>query len=79
MLALLTTTPCEVVAPIHQKATPAILTTTEEVDLWLTGEWNDVKHLQRPLPANMLVIVEPPKKPMDAPPLARSAHHRQMD
>ena len=42
---------------------PAILTTPEEVDLWLTGEWNEVKHLQRPLPGNMLIVVEPPAKP----------------
>jgi putative SOS response-associated peptidase YedK len=39
---------------------PAILTTPEEVDLWLTGSWDEIKHLQRPLPGNMLVIVEPP-------------------
>ena len=51
--------------PIHEKAMPAILTTPEEVDLWLTGEWDDVRHLQRPLPGNMLVIVEPPAKPQE--------------
>lgn len=39
---------------------PVILTTPDEVDLWLTGSWDDVKHLQRPLPGNMLVVVEPP-------------------
>jgi len=39
---------------------PAILTTPEEVDLWLTGPWDEVKHLQRPLPNDILVIVEPP-------------------
>jgi hypothetical protein len=36
------------------------MTTSEEVDLWLTADWEAVKHLQRPLPGNMLVVVEPP-------------------
>jgi putative SOS response-associated peptidase YedK len=45
------------------EAMPAILTTPEEVDLWLTGPWDAVKHLQRPLPDDMLVIVEPPAQP----------------
>lgn len=44
---------------------PAILTTPEEVDLWLCGEWDEVKHLQRPLPGNMLVVVEAPAKSGD--------------
>ncbi len=47
------------------EARPAILATPEEVDLWLTGEWDEVSHLQRPLPGSMLVIVEPPAKPKD--------------
>ena len=67
LYGFLTTTPNEIVAPIHQKAMPAILTTPEEVDLWLTGEWDQVKHLQRPLPASMLILVEPPAKSADEP------------
>lgn len=63
LYGFLTTSPNEIVSPIHQKAMLAILTTQEEVDLWLTGEWDAVKHLQRPLPGNMLVVVEPPAKP----------------
>jgi putative SOS response-associated peptidase YedK len=65
LFGFLTTTPNEIVKPIHEKAMPAILTTPEEVDLWLTGEWADVKHLQRPLPGNMLVLVDPPENPAD--------------
>lgn len=65
LYGFLATTPNGIVKPIHEKAMPAILTTPEEVDLWLTGEWADVKHLQRPLPGNMLVIVEPPANPKD--------------
>jgi putative SOS response-associated peptidase YedK len=60
LFGFLTTSPNEIVAPVHFKAMPTILTTPEEVDLWLTGSWDEVKHLQRPLPGNMLVIVEPP-------------------
>ena len=60
LFGFLTTSPNEIVAPIHQKAMPVILTTPDEVDLWLTGSWDDVRHLQRPLPGNMLVVVEPP-------------------
>lgn len=62
LFGFLTTSPNEIVAPIHQKAMPAILTTPEEVDLWLTAPWQEAKRLQRPLPGNMLVIVEPPAK-----------------
>ncbi|UOK73915.1 SOS response-associated peptidase [Ancylobacter polymorphus] len=62
LYGFLTTSPNDIVKPIHFKAMPAILTTHEEVDLWLTGSWEEVKHLQRPLPGNMLVVVEPPVK-----------------
>ncbi|MBP2551198.1 putative SOS response-associated peptidase YedK [Neorhizobium galegae] len=41
---------------------PAILTTPEEVDIWLTAPWDEARHLQRPLAANMLVIVPPQPK-----------------
>jgi putative SOS response-associated peptidase YedK len=34
----LTTEANSIVGPIHPKAMPAILTTTEEFDLWLEGE-----------------------------------------
>ncbi len=41
----------------------AILTTPEEVDTWLMAPWDEARHLQRPLLANMLVIVPPQTKP----------------
>ncbi len=63
LFGFLTTSPNEIVSPIHQKAMPAILTTPEEVDTWLTAPWDEVRYLQRPLPGNMLVIVSPQQKP----------------
>jgi putative SOS response-associated peptidase YedK len=62
LFGFLTTSPNEIVSPIHEKAMPAILTTPEEVDIWLTAPWDEARHLQRPLAANMLVIVPPQPK-----------------
>jgi hypothetical protein len=45
----LTTEANAIVAPIHPKAMPVILTTTEEFDLWLEGETVEALELQRPL------------------------------
>jgi hypothetical protein len=42
---------------IHPKAMPAILTTTEEVDTWLTAPAEEALELQRPLPDDTLRIV----------------------
>ena len=36
---------------------PVILTTLEEVDLWLEGETIEARKLQRPLPDESLTIV----------------------
>lgn len=63
LFGFLTTSSAEIVSPIHQKAMPAILTTPEEADIWLTAPWDEARHPQRPLPGNMLVIVPPQQKP----------------
>lgn len=55
LFAFLTTEPNGVVATVHQKAMPAILTTQDEVEAWLTEPWETAKHLQRPLPEDRLV------------------------
>ncbi|RWB20390.1 MAG: SOS response-associated peptidase [Mesorhizobium sp.] len=56
----LTTKPNALIAPIHEKAMPVILTTAEETELWLTAPWSEAKKLQRTAPDDALVIVEKP-------------------
>jgi putative SOS response-associated peptidase YedK len=57
LFAFLTTEPNALIAPIHPKAMPVILTTPEEVDAWMTVPASEASALQRPLPDAALRIV----------------------
>ncbi len=57
LFGFLTAEPNDVVKPIHQKAMPVILTTEEELDIWLQAPWAEAKDLQRPLPREQLVLL----------------------
>lgn len=60
LYGFMTTKPNAVVAGIHEKAMPVILTTRDEVETWLTAPWSEARHMQRTAPDDALVIVEKP-------------------
>ena len=57
LLAFPTTEPNAIIAQIHPKAMPVILTTPDEVDLWMTATTGEALALQRSLPDDALRIV----------------------
>jgi putative SOS response-associated peptidase YedK len=57
IFAFLTTEPNAEVGAIHPKAMPVILTTPDEVEIWMTAHADEALKLQRPLPNGALRIV----------------------
>jgi putative SOS response-associated peptidase YedK len=57
IFGILTTEPNKEVGAIHPKAMPVILTTLEEIDLWMMGPAEDALKLQTPLADGTLKIV----------------------
>jgi putative SOS response-associated peptidase YedK len=69
LFGFLTTDANVVVAPIHPKATPVMLTTPKEVEVWIGADTPEALALQRPLPDDVLRIVAKGEKE-DQPALA---------
>ncbi|SFA74333.1 Putative SOS response-associated peptidase YedK [Poseidonocella pacifica] len=57
LFGFLTTEANATVGAVHPKAMPVILTSAEDVDLWLNAPWPDAAVLQRPLDDDALCIV----------------------
>ncbi|MCX7307150.1 MAG: SOS response-associated peptidase family protein [Afipia sp.] len=57
LFGFLTTEPNAEVGTIHPKAMPVILTTTDEIETWLTASADEALKVQRPLPDGALKIV----------------------
>jgi putative SOS response-associated peptidase YedK len=57
LYGFLTTEANSIVAPIHAKAMPVILTSPEEWDTWMRAPWAEASQLQRPLSDAMLSII----------------------
>ena len=57
LFAFLTCEPNAVVGKVHPKAMPVILTTEDEIEMWMTADWEKAQVLQRPLAEENLVVV----------------------
>jgi putative SOS response-associated peptidase YedK len=57
LFGFLTTEANDVVAAVHPKAMPVILTTPDEIETWMSAPAEEALRLQRPLPNGVLRIV----------------------
>lgn len=57
LFGFLTTGANTEVFAVHPGAMPVILTTPEDIEMWMTADWSDAKALQRPLPDGSLIVV----------------------
>jgi putative SOS response-associated peptidase YedK len=67
LFGFMTTEANAIVAPIHPKAMPVILTTPAEVDQWLSADIGEALALQRPLRDCALKVVARGDRTGDAP------------
>jgi putative SOS response-associated peptidase YedK len=51
----LTCEPNSIVGPVHPKAMPVLLTSTDEMEIWLGAPWEIARELQRPLPDDQML------------------------
>jgi putative SOS response-associated peptidase YedK len=64
--------PNDIVAAVHPKAMPVILTRPDECDVWLHAPCEKAGKLQRPLPDGVLKIVASGEREDPPPEAARS-------
>lgn len=74
LFAFLTTDANGDVAPVNPDSMPVILTTPDEIEIWMTAPWEEARKLRRPLPTGSLEVVsvgnkEDPPEPVEEPSL----------